>query len=44
VEQSKPREHKAQDDRVFIFPTLQMNVINYREDEDTLLRLLSHFA
>jgi len=44
VEQSKRREHKAEDDRVFIFPTLQMNVINYREDEDSLLRLLTHFA
>jgi hypothetical protein len=28
--------------RVFIFPTLQMNVINYREDEETLLSLLKY--
>ena len=27
-------------DRVFIFPTLQMNVINYREDEDLFKLLL----
>jgi hypothetical protein len=31
-------------DRVFIVPTLQMNVINYREDEDTLIKLLKEFA
>ncbi len=30
--------------RVFIFPTLQMNVVNYREDEDTLLRLLTDYS
>ena len=33
-------EQPTSDDRVFIFPTLQMNVVNYREDEHTLLELL----
>ena len=32
------------DDRVFIFPTLQMNVVNYREDEHTVLEMLKTFA
>lgn len=31
-------------DRVFIVPTLQMNVINYREDEDILINLLKEFS
>ena len=30
--------------RVFIFPTLQMNVIGYREDENLFLKLLSHLG
>ena len=27
--------------RAFLFPTLQMNVINYREDEELFLKLLA---
>lgn len=30
--------------RVFIFPTLQLNVVNYREDENTFLDLLKFFS
>ena len=34
----------SNNDRVFIVPTLQMNVVDYREDETFLLDLLSHYA
>ncbi len=30
--------------RVFLFPTLQMNVINYREDEQIFLKLLKELS
>ena len=36
----KKHEDNQGGDRVFIFPTLQMNVINYREDEDLFKLLL----
>jgi CDP-diacylglycerol--glycerol-3-phosphate 3-phosphatidyltransferase len=38
------KEETASADRVFIFPTLQMNVINYREDENLLLTMFKHFS
>lgn len=37
-------KESSESGRVFIFPTLQMNVVNYREDEDTLLALLKYFS
>lgn len=36
TEYAKPQEAG----RVFLFPTLQMNVVNYREDEELFLKLL----
>lgn len=44
VEQAKRQHQAPTGDRVFIFPTLQMNVINYREDENLLLQMLEHFS
>ena len=40
----KPKEERGTGDRVFIFPTLQMNVINYREEEDFFLRFLKYLS
>lgn len=31
---------KREPGRVFLFPTLQMDVVNYREDEELFLKLL----
>ena len=44
VKQTDQGDKGTVDDRVFIFPTLQMNVVNYREDEQTLLELLKMFG
>lgn len=40
----KPKEESCTGDRVFIFPTLQMNVINYREEEDFFLKFLKYLS
>eukprot|EP00347_Sterkiella_histriomuscorum_P003103 403365574 len=45
VQINKKNTQVEQDDgRVFIFPTLQMNVIDYREDENLFLGLLKYYS
>ncbi len=44
VEAHKTKKVDKNPGRVFIFPTLQMNVINYREDEEIFLKLMDFYS
>jgi hypothetical protein len=44
VEHSKPKQKCENNGRVFLFPTLQLNTIKYREDEEVFLDLLKFFT
>ena len=43
IKASKDQNTIKSSGRVFIFPTLQMSMINYREDEEVFLGLLKWF-
>lgn len=41
IQQSRPKvEQREQAGRVFIFPTLQLNMVGYREDEELFIKML----
>jgi len=44
IVESAKHKHSEDQGRVFIFPTFQMNVINYREDEELFLAMLKYYA
>jgi hypothetical protein len=44
VSHSKKSADNRNAGRVFIFPTLQMNVVNFREDEETLYNLFKFYS